>query len=906
MKECQPATVADLLARSVEAAPDAHAIEDEAGTFISYSELSKRVDSLAAQLALAAPSRESRLRIGIVLPNGPALTVALLASSIAGEAAPFNPALTKEELTRYFVHMQISALLLLQDDATLAADVAAGLGIVVLRLTPDGNILGVARPGPPPVPLPEDVAMVLLTSGSTGLPKIVPLSHRNVCRSASDVAQSVALGPQDRCLVMWQQFHIGGLVDLLLAPLLSGGTLIITRGFDSTRFFQMLSAARPTWFQGVPTTLGELLQHATRHDIAPRNSSLRFIRSVAAALTPTLKDQIAEAFGVPVVRTLGMTEASPLITSTALPPGLDKDGSVGRACGPEVRVFGPEMTMLDPEKIGEIAIRGENVFAGYENDPEANTLAFRDGWFFTGDNGFLDAEGYLFLTGRAKEQINRGGYKIMPSEVEEALSRHPAVHEAAVFGVPHATLGEDVAAAISLREGATVELSALRSHLLGLLAPNKVPGRIAILPALPRNPVGKIDRLALGQAAAKASDPVIDLQEPRDTMERLLAALWSRELGLTGIGIHQDFVAIGGDSLSALRIIMAMETVFGRPVPDDLFAGLQTIAEAAAALSSAGFALQADDDEVSGTARRALDATLVGTDVLQSKSGFSDALRFARKKTDLEAAFEGLVVYETPALIGDVLRDIDVALVALDAPLPFRYLLRRRFRQDADDILADIAAAGSVAQRWHRNDLNVAALHYSDSTLPSSDKTLIVGFSGKLLRLQLPTFRVLLHLDPRRFDLLLLRDTSHRLFADGLAGMGSSVTELGAWVDDFATKGGYGRRVALGTSGGGLAAIHTGLAFGWDRAVAASAPSPALEASLGRALTELSAKPVNKQTDLLIVHGRNTRDAGPAEELVRLFPYARHDLRQEYSSHNLLDSALRAGKLGQLFQDWFN
>lgn len=906
MKNYEPSTVADLLARSVRAAPDACAIEDAAGSVLTYAELSDRVAALAAQLAVAAPLRHGRRRIGIVLPNGAALTVALLAASIAGEAAPFNPALTKEELTKYFDHMQISALLLSHDDTSEAADLAPLLGIVVLRLTNENGIPGVARDGPAPAPQPDDIAMVLLTSGSTGLPKIVPLSHRNVCRSASDVAQSVALGSEDRCLVMWQQFHIGGLVDLLLAPLLSGGTLIVTRGFDTIRFFELLASARPTWFQGVPTTLGELVQHAVRHDMVPRDSSLRFIRSVAAALTPTLKNQIADLFGVPVVRTLGMTEASPLITSTALPPAMDRDGSVGRPCGPEVRVFGPAMTVLDPEQIGEIAIRGENVFGGYENNAEANKLAFRDGWFFTGDNGFIDAEGYLFLTGRAKEQINRGGYKIMPSEVEEALSRHPAVHEAVVFGVPHATLGEDVAAAVSLREGATVDVATLRTHLSSLLAVNKVPGRITILPELPRNPVGKIDRLALAQAAATATDTVIDQQGPRDAMERFLTELWSRELALTEVGIHQEFVTIGGDSLSALRIVVAMEAVFGRPMPDDLFTGLQTIAETSAALSSAGFSLETDGDDVIGTARRALDATLVGTEDLQGKSGFSDALRSARNETDLETAFEGLTVYETPADISTVLRGIDLAHVAPDAPAPFRYLLRRRFRQNADDILADIGAAGSAALRWRRADLNLAALHFGDPTLPLSEKTLIVGFSGKLLRLQLPSFRILLHLDPSRFDLLLLRDASHRLFAEGLPGMGNSLMELGAWVDDFATAGRYSRRIAMGTSGGGLAAIHTGLAFGWDRAVAASAPSPVINAILGQTLAELAAKPGHEQTNLLIVHGRNARDLGPAQELMRLFPFARHDLREEYTSHNVLASAHKAGKLGRLFEDWFN
>lgn len=900
-------TVAELLAQSTAAAPDTVAMVAHTGRFTTYRALSERVSGLAAQFGAAAPARDIRPRIGIVMPNGVDLAATLLAAAIAGEATPFNPALTAAEFERYFEQTAISFLVVAEGDDTPAATVAARMGIPLLRLSEGGGIVGAAADGAVPVPAPDATAMVLMTSGSTGVPKIVPLSHRNVCRSAADVARSVALAPQDRCLVMWQQFHIGGLVDLLLAPLQAGGTLIVTPGFDAALFFELLEREAPTWFQAVPTTLGALAQHAERHGLTPRGSSLRFVRSVAAALTPQLQTRVADLFGVPVVRTLGMTEASPLITSTALPPARDKIGSVGRPSGPELRVFGPAMEVLEPGQAGEIAIRGENVFAGYENNPEANAAAFRDGWFFTGDNGYLDADGDLFLTGRSKEQINRGGYKIMPSEVEEALSRHPAVHEAAVFGVPHPTLGEDVAAAVSLKPDAPADAAALRAHLSGLLAANKVPGRIAILEDLPRNPVGKLDRLALAQRAMDEAASAVAQQGPRDAMERFLVTLWTRELAVPEVGIHQDFAMVGGDSLSALRILVAMETVFGRPVPDDMIAEFNTIAATAAALTQAGFVLpDADAGSAADTAERALGQVATGTEDLAGVGAFAGAIRDARTKTDLDAALEGLTVYATPATIRSVLLDTDAATVAQPASAAFRFLLRRQFRQTADAITAEIDASRPASDGWQRETLSPGAMRFFDPSHPAWSKTLIVGFTGKLMRLQLPSYRVLLHLDPARFDLMLLRDGSHKLFADGLPGMGDDLGDLGAWLDDFAVTGGYARRIALGTSGGGLAAIHTALAHGWDRAVAASPPSPAQHPDLGTRLQQLAARPDDDLAEVIVSNARNDRDVPPAQELLALFPHARHDFHPEFTSHNVLNSAHRAGTLGALFASWFD
>lgn len=904
-------TVFALIARQASIAPDAIALIDEDGAQLSYGVLADQVAALADDLVGAADSPPgTRPRIGIVLPNGPDLSVALLAATIAGEATPFNPRLTSAEFERYFAATKIDILLVDADDKGAAA-VAGAVGLPVFRLSFARRILGVGagqvvrRTAQPKA---SDIAVVLMTSGSTGVPKIVPLSHRNVCASAMDVAGSVALTSADRCLLMWQQFHIGGLVDLLLAPLSVGSALIVTPGFNEAKFFALTEQLQPTWFQGVPTTLGALAQYAERHDLDPRGTSLRFVRSVAASLTGDLQTRLSELFALPIVRTFGMTEASPLITTTALPPALDKPGSVGRPCGPEVRVFGPDMSEMVAGQTGEIAIRGPNVFAGYEDNAEANATAFRDGWFFTGDNGYLDSDGDLFLAGRAKEQINRGGYKIMPSEVEDVLSRHPTVHEVAVFGVSHPTLGEDIAAAVSLKPGGAIDTPNLRAYLSEQLAANKVPGRITILAELPRNPVGKIDRLALAQTAAAEADTDALLSPPRDAMERFIAGLWARELSLRVVGIHQDFMTVGGDSLSQLRILVAMETAFGCPVPDEVMVNFTTIEDVADALTKAGFVPNdTDGSDANRIAERALDGTAVGIEGGMTLNVFLPAVRDATSASELKIAFEGLTVYTTPGEVRSVLRDTDVDHVGLAASAPSRFLLRRRFRRDAEQVLQEIESEGMMADGWQRDDLSASSSHYFDPDHPVANKTLLVGFTGKLLRLQLPTYRVLLHLDPARFELFLLRDPAQTLFFDGVPGMGNTLMKLGAWLDDFATTGGYARRIAFGTSGGGLAAIHTALSYGWERAVVACPPSLSVHRDLGELLCVLATRNSGSgdDTQIKVAYGHNARDEDSAREILGLFPQAKKDYYQRFTSHNIINSAQREGSLGAMFEKWF-
>ena len=308
---------------------------------------------------------------------------------------------------------------------------------------------------------------------------------------------------------MWEQFHIGGMVDLLLVPLASGGRIICTSSFDAESFFQILETRSPTWFQGVPTTLHEILAVARKTGRSPAKTSLRFIRSVASALSPQLMDRIESLFQVPVVQTFGMTEAGPLITTNPLPPGIRKAGSTGPSCGPMISIRDPSGRELPPFETGEILVKGENVVAGYEGNKEATAQSFRDGWFHTGDTGYLDADGYLFLKGRIKEQINRGGEKIIPQEIDDVLAAHPEIEQAASFSMKHATLGEDVGAAVVLRENSSLDEGAIRRYVASQLSDFKVPKTILFLPSLPRSTIGKVKRDTLAALANQARKPFL-------------------------------------------------------------------------------------------------------------------------------------------------------------------------------------------------------------------------------------------------------------------------------------------------------------------------------------------------------------------------------------------------------------
>jgi acyl-CoA synthetase (AMP-forming)/AMP-acid ligase II len=499
-------TLLDLL----QVAPDGDTavILPEAGIRVTYGSLREQVQAMAE--ALAAAGIEPGHRVAIVLPNGLPAIVAFLAASIAGTAAPLNSGYREEEFKFYLEDTAARVLLCPADGADEARKAAAGrVPVYSVQMDEKGfvRLTGAPANGQPrnsrtvSPPQPDDIALVLHTSGSTGRPKRVPLRHKNLAASAHNIVKTYDLSPGDVSLCVMPLFHVHGLVASTISTLLSGGAVVAPGKFNPLSFWRTVRDNRVTWYSAVPTIHGLLLSRAGSERPAGAEG-LRFIRSCSASLPPEMMHSLEGAFGAPVLEAYGMTEASHQMCSNPLPPASRKPGSVGPGTGVRISIMDAQGNHLLSGERGEAVIQGPNVVSEYENNPEATAASFTGGWFRTGDQGFLDAEGYLMLTGRLKELINRGGEKIAPREIDEVLLRHPDVAEAVAFGVPHASWGEEVAAAVVLREPQSE--SAILAHCREHLAEFKCPKKLYIVTTIPRTATGKIQRGVVASTLAGA------------------------------------------------------------------------------------------------------------------------------------------------------------------------------------------------------------------------------------------------------------------------------------------------------------------------------------------------------------------------------------------------------------------
>ncbi|MGE5823835.1 MAG: non-ribosomal peptide synthetase [Bacteroidota bacterium] len=512
-------------------------------------------------------------RVAVVLQNGPEMATAVLGTAARTVCAPLNPAYGEDDFRFYLGDLRPKALILPESHRGPARSVAEALGIrCVDAAWQEGWPAGLfelrgfqaehsdaadPRAG-------EEVALVLHTSGTTSRPKIVPLTQRNVCRSAAHIASSLRLTSQDRCLNVMPLFHVHGLIGAFFASLSAGASMVCLPGMREGKFAEWVEEFRPTWYTAVPT-----IHEAVLRELSGRRTtdlcSLRFARSSSVALPSRVATDLEAALGVPVVEAYGMTEAAHQIASNPLPPLPRVLGSVGPATGVEVAIVDEAGHLLPAGERGEIVIRGESVMSGYDADDETNRAAFSRGWFRTGDLGLLDAEGYLHITGRLKEMINRGGEKVSPIEVEGALLAHGAVRECAVFPMPHPTLGEDVAAAAVLNSGKSAQEEALRSFLFGRLPEAKIPSRIVIVDEIPKGPTGKIQRIGLADRLRDHLETTF--VAPRNDTEMLVAAIFAEVLGLERVGALDNFFALGGDSLRAGQVITRVHARKGVNVP---------------------------------------------------------------------------------------------------------------------------------------------------------------------------------------------------------------------------------------------------------------------------------------------------------------------------------------------------
>ena len=496
-------TMIGLLARGTDAAPAITAPDREP---LTHGALRALAHQTVARLNALGIGRHDR--VALVLPNGPEMASAFLAIACGATTAPLNPAYRGDEFDFYLSDLNAKALVIQRGMESPARAIAAARSIPIIELVP-GALAGefTLEPETPMagaaahqgLAQAEDIALVLHTSGTTSRPKIVPLRHINITASAYHIGETLELSPADVCLNIMPLFHIHGLIAAVLSSVASGGAVCCTPGFNAFRFFAQYDAVRPSWYTAVPTMHQALLGLTARNAEIITRGRLRFIRSSSASLPPQVMTALEAAFDVPVIESYGMTEAAHQMASNPLPPRPHFAGSVGIAAGPDIAIMTDDGRILPQGALGEIVIRGRNVTAGYENNPSANASGFTNGWFRTGDQGTLDEQGYLRLTGRLKEIINRGGEKISPLEVDTILMDHPAVAQVVTFGMPHDKLGEEVAAAVVLREGHELDERTLRDFCGERLAPFKVPRKILFVVEIPKGATGKLQRIGLAE-----------------------------------------------------------------------------------------------------------------------------------------------------------------------------------------------------------------------------------------------------------------------------------------------------------------------------------------------------------------------------------------------------------------------
>jgi acyl-CoA synthetase (AMP-forming)/AMP-acid ligase II/acyl carrier protein len=508
-------------------------------------------------------------RVALVSGGGASMASAFLSLTAGAVCAPLDPRLKVTEFARLFRALQARALVIESRLDCAAGAAAEQLSIPIVQLITEQERPGRftlqgsrrAPSGSCGFAQADETALVLFTSGTTAEPKLVPLTHRNLLASAGNIAASLKLTSDDRCLNIMPLFHIHGLIGGLLASLVSGGSVSCPTGFLATSFLEWFEKFQPTWYSAVPAMHQVILAEVRNYPERVRGRPLRFLRSASAPLPTSVMAELENVFCAPVIEAYGMTEAAHQIASNPLPPQRRKAGSVGRPTGTQVAIMNDGGDFVAPGNIGEIVLRGANVTRGYEDNEAANQNAFSAGWFRTGDRGFVDDDGYLVLSGRIKELINRGGEKISPFEIDKILMEHEEILEAASFPVKHCTLGEDVAVVVVVRDKNQVTEEAIRYYLMKRLAEFKVPSRVFIVDKIPKSATGKVQRGKLAEVFAERL--IAEYVAPANELVSKLAAIYAEVLGVERVGANDNFFELGGDSLRATQIISRVQGIFG-------------------------------------------------------------------------------------------------------------------------------------------------------------------------------------------------------------------------------------------------------------------------------------------------------------------------------------------------------
>jgi acyl-CoA synthetase (AMP-forming)/AMP-acid ligase II/surfactin synthase thioesterase subunit/acyl carrier protein len=559
-----PRTVVDIIRTSAARDPAAVAVlGTEPGEAMTYGALAGRVGALGAELRGRGIGPSDTVLVD--LPNGPAMLVATVATMCVAVCAPMNSAYTRNELEALAADVGAVAVVTTPGSTGPATRLAEERGLVRVEFEAGGTAVHGLDPGLPAAPDEGSVALLLHTAGTTARPKQVPLTHANLAAAAGNVVESLHLTPADRCLNVMPLFHSHGLLGAALSTLCAGASIACAGGMDPRRFLNWATELGCTWYTAA-STLHQLVM-----DAPGEWKGLRFMRSASGPLPPQVALALEERFGAPMIEVYGMTEAYQ-IAANPLPPGERRLGTVGRPTGTDVALLGPDGVRSRTGAEGEILVRGPAVFGGYSVPVGANDEAFVDGWFRTGDLGRVSDDGYLTITGRLKEQINRGGEKVAPREIEEALLDHPDVADAMAFAIPDLQLGEEIGVAVVPTPGTRVDLATVRGFLAGRIASHKIPRRVLSVAEIPKTPAGKPQRLRFAEEHAAAlvgpAPRRPSTVAPGGTTQERLAAMWQEILGLDAPpGPADQFFQLGGTSLAVMELVVGIEEDLGVDLP---------------------------------------------------------------------------------------------------------------------------------------------------------------------------------------------------------------------------------------------------------------------------------------------------------------------------------------------------
>ncbi len=451
-------------------------------------------------------------KVAFLLDNGYWTTALFLGVMYGGRVIlPLNAVSGSDQLRYVLDHSESKILFISKTYRTKFASVIEHLpsDIRIIEMDEDqgphwSENIEIKETNPLPPLKPSDEALLIYTSGTTGLPKGVLLTHKNIIAGGKNTAGAHQLTALDRALCVLPLYHINGEMVTVMAPLISGSSVVMPHRFRTSQFWQWISEYRCTWFSAVPTIFSFLLDHDAQQsqpfDYEKLKKHLKFGRSASSALPPVMHNRFEERFKIPIVETMGLTETAAQILSNPMPPEKIKYGSPGKPFGNQARILRPSGAETTLGEIGEIVIRGDNVMKGYYKNPEETQKALdREGWFHTGDQGYQDEDGFFFITGRIKELIIKGGENIAPQEIDMVLYEQQDIVEAAAFGVPDDHYGQEIMACVVLSEGARCSAEELEAFCLEKLGRYKAPKKIHIMESLPKGPSGKIQRLKLSK-----------------------------------------------------------------------------------------------------------------------------------------------------------------------------------------------------------------------------------------------------------------------------------------------------------------------------------------------------------------------------------------------------------------------